>query len=360
MKRLIVLLAVGLVAGLTVSLPADVSAAKTEGALALVRGRVRRLRLRHVRGAVRPRPTRRAADHAGAGALAGHRTRRTSSARCSSTPAGREVPASSSSSAPDRSCSATRCAPVTTWSASTRGGSSSSDPLRCFRTLEEALSVFAPFAFPMTPDEEALVGPAGTTARLRLSAAWRLDPQSHGDGERRTDLDLLREAVGDPLLELRRVLLRIVPRRHYANLFPDRVGAVVVDGVLDPIAWTTGRRRRGARRSRSRPGCAATPAPRRRSTEFFRLVRRGGTELRVLRRCGRTLRRAGEPQLRAGPVVIEDPETGEVFLFGYADLIGVSLGPLYDSVGLVVLRRVPRPTSRRPLTRRCSASPCDG
>ena len=26
----------------------------------------------------------------------------------------------------------------------------------------------------------------------------------------------------------------------YANLFPDRFRALVVDGVLDPVAWSTG------------------------------------------------------------------------------------------------------------------------
>ena len=50
----------------------------------------------------------------------------------------------------------------------------------------------------------------------------------------------------------------------YANLFPDRVRALVVDGVLDPIAWATGRADEAAT-CRSRRGCAATRARRRRS-----------------------------------------------------------------------------------------------
>jgi hypothetical protein len=30
------------------------------------------------------------------------------------------------------------------------------------------------------------------------------------------------------------------PRYNYANLFPSRVRALVVDGVVHPVAWTTG------------------------------------------------------------------------------------------------------------------------
>ena len=34
-----------------------------------------------------------------------------------------------------------------------------------------------------------------------------------------------------------------------------------------------------------------------------------------------------------GPIVFEDPETGQPSLFTYQDLIGISLGDLYDSFG---------------------------
>ena len=61
----------------------------------------------------------------------------------------------------------------------------------------------------------------------------------------------------------------------YANLFPRRVRALVVDGVLDPIAWSTGRGGEARRlpfstRVRSDAGAQAT------LDEFFRLCDAAG------------------------------------------------------------------------------------
>ena len=55
----------------------------------------------------------------------------------------------------------------------------------------------------------------------------------------------------------------------YANLFPGRFRALVVDGVLDPVAWSTGAPGTGIDHSRSRPGCGATPEPAATLDEFF-------------------------------------------------------------------------------------------
>ena len=91
------------------------------------------------------------------------------------------------------------------------------------------------------------------------------------------DLDVLRALVGDQKLSYAGVSYGSYLGATYANMFPDRVRALVVDGVLDPIAWSTGRGARGRaravldpraqrrrarrRRSRSSSGCA-TPAGR--------------------------------------------------------------------------------------------------
>ena len=206
-----------------------------------------------------------------------------------------------------------------------------SDPLRCFRTFEEALSVFAPFAFPITPDEEALV--AELDERLDSSCQRRGGSiRNHmATANVARDLDLLREAVGDPLLNFAGYSYGSFLGVTYANLFPDRVGAVVVDGVLDPIAWTTGvgdeaETQPFSTRLRSDAGAQAT------LDEFFRLCDEAGPSCAF---SGDAADRyaALAAQLRAAPILIEDPETGEVFPFGYADLIGNSLGPLYDSFG---------------------------
>ena len=155
-----------------------------------------------------------------------------------------------------------------------------SDPLLCFRSLEESFSVFAPFAFPMTADEEALVEQLDMTLNraCQRRGGSIVDHMATADVAR--DLDLLRQAVGDTQLSYAGYSYGSFLGVTYANMFPERVRAVVVDGVLDPIAWTTGRGDEAATlpfstRLRSDAGAQAT------LTEFFRLCDEAGPELRA-------------------------------------------------------------------------------
>jgi pimeloyl-ACP methyl ester carboxylesterase len=54
------------------------------------------------------------------------------------------------------------------------------------------------------------------------------------------DLDLVRQAVGDERLTYYGVSYGTQLAATYVAMFPDRVRAVIADGVLDPVAWTTG------------------------------------------------------------------------------------------------------------------------
>ena len=63
------------------------------------------------------------------------------------------------------------------------------------------------------------------------------------------DMDVLRDLVGDDKLNYAGVSYGSYLGVTYANLFPHRVRALVVDGVLDPIAWSTGRGARGLPRA---------------------------------------------------------------------------------------------------------------
>lgn len=54
------------------------------------------------------------------------------------------------------------------------------------------------------------------------------------------DLDRLRAAVGDPQLSYWGVSYGSYLGTTYANIFPGRVRAVVVDGIVDPVEWSTG------------------------------------------------------------------------------------------------------------------------
>lgn len=62
------------------------------------------------------------------------------------------------------------------------------------------------------------------------------------------DMDLIRQAVGDEQLTYYGISYGSVLGSTYAAMFPDRLRAMVVDGVMDPIAYTTGHRKSDARR----------------------------------------------------------------------------------------------------------------
>jgi pimeloyl-ACP methyl ester carboxylesterase len=55
------------------------------------------------------------------------------------------------------------------------------------------------------------------------------------------DMDLVRQAVGDAQLTYYGISYGTQLGTTYAAMFPDHVRAMVVDGVLDPVQWSTGR-----------------------------------------------------------------------------------------------------------------------
>jgi pimeloyl-ACP methyl ester carboxylesterase len=54
------------------------------------------------------------------------------------------------------------------------------------------------------------------------------------------DLDYLRRLVGDARLTYLGISAGTFLGQTYVNMFPRRVRAMVLDGVLDPVAWTKG------------------------------------------------------------------------------------------------------------------------
>jgi pimeloyl-ACP methyl ester carboxylesterase len=205
-----------------------------------------------------------------------------------------------------------------------------SSPLICFGSFEESLGVFPPFAFPTTPEEEALVAELDTTLNSACQARGGpvIDHMATADVAR--DLDLLRRAVGDRQLSYVGYSYGSFLGVTYANLFPNRVRAVVVDGVLDPIASTTGRGDEAltqpfSTRLRSDAGAQAT------LNEFFRLCDEAGPGGCAFAGGAGARFAALAERLRAAPIQITDPETGETFAFGYADLIGEAVGAMFYS-----------------------------
>jgi pimeloyl-ACP methyl ester carboxylesterase len=205
-----------------------------------------------------------------------------------------------------------------------------STPLRCYETFDEALADLAPMAFPVTREEER-VWIRSNRALARACAEHGgpiLDHMSTANVAR--DLDLLRRAVGDTKLTYAGYSYGSYLGATYANLFPGKVRALVVDSVLDPVAWSTGRGDQArtlpfSTRLRSAQGASET------LNEFFRLCDAGGetcafSEGDPARRYARLAKR-----LLREPVEFPDGEGG-TFLVTYAELVGFTLGALYDPV----------------------------
>ncbi len=100
--------------------------------------------------------------------------------------------------------------------------------------------------FPTTPAQvqAQLAYDAYTIALCRKDNPAILRHMSTGDSAR--DIDAVRAALGEQDVNFYGVSYGSVLGATYSQLFPSRVRTMVVDGTLDPIAWTGGRRGEGA------------------------------------------------------------------------------------------------------------------
>lgn len=97
--------------------------------------------------------------------------------------------------------------------------------------------------FPATADEQRvrLTVDGRQRALCAKGAPQLLDHMSTADAAR--DLDLARAALGDERLTYYGTSYGTYLGQTYAALFPDKVRAMVLDGVIDPVEWSTGRDR---------------------------------------------------------------------------------------------------------------------
>jgi pimeloyl-ACP methyl ester carboxylesterase len=115
-----------------------------------------------------------------------------------------------------------------------------SDPLRCFTTSEQAEAVYGQIVgVPVTPSEisATLRGSRALTAACAAGAGPLLAHMSTLNVAR--DLDRLRQAAGDEKLNFLGYSYATLLGATYANLFPQRVRALVLDGGVDPELRTT-------------------------------------------------------------------------------------------------------------------------
>ncbi|MFT7834868.1 alpha/beta hydrolase [Saccharothrix sp. BKS2] len=115
-----------------------------------------------------------------------------------------------------------------------------SSPLRCFETLEEAEEVFGRMsAIPLTRTQirDTMVATEDYTDACARTAGPLLDHMSTEAVVR--DLDLLRQGVGDRQLNFVGFSYGTLIGATYANMFPSKSRALVLDGNVDPALRTT-------------------------------------------------------------------------------------------------------------------------
>jgi pimeloyl-ACP methyl ester carboxylesterase len=122
-------------------------------------------------------------------------------------------------------------------------GIARSTPIRCYRTLAEAIAAAHPAAFPITTAEEAAF--AATDIGLARNCARRAGPigQHMSTANVARDMNLIRRRLGEDQISFVGLSYGTYLGATYANMFPGRVRSFVVDGVLDPVRWVNARPR---------------------------------------------------------------------------------------------------------------------
>lgn len=202
-----------------------------------------------------------------------------------------------------------------------------SDPATCFRDPATENAFLADQgAFPVTPREEARY--LASTAVLATScAALSGDRISHASTANvARDMDLLRQAVGDEQLSYLGYSYGTVLGATYGALFPDRVRAMVLDGTLDPEAWSGGEGSLGLRIGQ---GEAASGV----FDEFLRLCAEAGAQACPLAALGEpgAVVEALFAQLQEQPVDVPMPD-GSSTEIGYDDAVALAFQSLYSPV----------------------------
>jgi len=205
-------------------------------------------------------------------------------------------------------------------------GIARSTALRCFGTPKQWGPYFTPFAFPSTSAEEDQW--MNADLYLDSNCAQRggkiADHMSTANVAR--DLDQLRQAVGDEKLTYAGFSYGTMIGQTYANMFPNNVRALIIDGVLDPIAWTTGTGDGStvpfSTRLHSDIGAQAT------LEEFFRLCDAGTCAFGP--NSAARFKALGD-SVKAHPLVVTNPD-GSSLEINYSILIAITLGAMYDSL----------------------------
>lgn len=112
--------------------------------------------------------------------------------------------------------------------------------VKCFPSLKEqtrALGSGLAVAFPVTPAEIAAYQKSSANEARGCSDYGKALSGAVSTSEVARDMEMLRRMVGDKKLHYLGFSYGTFLGETYAALFPDRVGRMAIDGVIDPTAW---------------------------------------------------------------------------------------------------------------------------
>jgi pimeloyl-ACP methyl ester carboxylesterase len=212
-------------------------------------------------------------------------------------------------------------------------GIGGSTPISCFATARQRTGAEAPFnstPFPATvPQQRSWItaaknfGRACATRDRSIAAAMSTTNDA-------LDMDVLRRAVGDRKLTYLAVSYGSYLGLVYANLFPSRVRAIVIDGIVDPqaVVGTPGTARIPVL---NRMGAAA--ASDRALHELLVLCQKAGQSKCPFASADTTARFAGlAAQLKARSLPLKAPGIKPT-TFSYAELVADTEHWLHDPSG---------------------------
>jgi pimeloyl-ACP methyl ester carboxylesterase len=206
-----------------------------------------------------------------------------------------------------------------------------SDNVQCFPSVRQSdpvLDKIYSVAFPYgTKQEKSLIKAYDKHAKA-CSKTGKPLTGAVSTAEVARDMDLLRRAVGDKKLTYVGFSYGSYLGQVYANLYPDRVRAIAIDGVLDPVKWA------GTKKSQKTP-----LGQRLQSAQGASKALRRALVLCDRAGASRCTFAAGNPvanyetiaqRLRKAPLVEIDPETGDRYVTTYADFVALTLSMLYS------------------------------
>jgi pimeloyl-ACP methyl ester carboxylesterase len=120
-------------------------------------------------------------------------------------------------------------------------GIARSSPIHCFDSADDRAAFLASLPiFPYQAAQERPYFDKGRTLGPQCLSHDGTIARHMNTADVARDLDLLRRAVGDAKLSYLGFSYGTFIGNTYANLFPNNIRAMVIDGVLDPELWSSG------------------------------------------------------------------------------------------------------------------------